>query len=64
MHTVGQLVSHYPRRLLQAGEASSLDELVPLWIAADWPLERPRYVGRDLTWDAWLALPDIDETTR
>jgi hypothetical protein len=34
-----------------------LDRLVPEWIARDWPLERPRYVGRDLTWDEWLALP-------
>jgi RimJ/RimL family protein N-acetyltransferase len=35
----------------------ALDELVPRWIAAEWPLERPRYVGRDLTWDEWIALP-------
>jgi ATP-dependent DNA helicase RecG len=27
--TIGQLVSHYPRRLLLAGEASSLSDLVP-----------------------------------
>ena len=27
--TIGQLVSHYPRRLLRAGEASSLGDLVP-----------------------------------
>jgi hypothetical protein len=38
---------------------AALDELVPRWIAAEWPLERPRYVGRDLTWDEWLALPDL-----
>ncbi len=37
----------------------ALDAFVPAWIAADWPLERPRYVGRDLSWAAWLALPDI-----
>jgi RimJ/RimL family protein N-acetyltransferase len=35
----------------------ALDELVPRWIAEDWPLERPRYVGRDLSWAEWLALP-------
>ena len=34
---------------------AALDELVPRWIAADWPLERPRYVGRDLTWAEWLG---------
>lgn len=37
----------------------ALDALVPAWVAADWPLARPRYVGRDLSWDAWLALPDL-----
>jgi hypothetical protein len=38
---------------------AALDELVPRWIADDWPLEHPRYVGRDLTWDEWLALDDL-----
>jgi hypothetical protein len=34
-----------------------LDALVPKWIAADWPFTQPRYVGHDLTWQEWLALP-------
>ena len=38
---------------------AALDELVPAWIASDWPLAAPRYVGRDLSWAQWLALPDI-----
>ncbi|WP_205470941.1 GNAT family N-acetyltransferase [Nocardioides sp. SYSU D00038] len=38
---------------------AALDRLVPAWIASDWPLTRPRYVGRDLTWDEWIALPDL-----
>ncbi|WP_210651061.1 GNAT family N-acetyltransferase [Nocardioides sp. SYSU D00065] len=38
---------------------AALDALVPHWIAAEWPLRRPRYVGRDLSWDDWLALPDL-----
>jgi len=38
---------------------AALDELVPRWIAADWPLAHPRYVGRDLTWDEWVALDDL-----
>jgi hypothetical protein len=38
---------------------AALDELVPRWIAEDWPLEHPRYVGRDLTWQAWLALDHL-----
>ncbi len=40
---------------------AALDAFVPRWIAAAWPLSRPRYVGRDLTWAAWLALPDLVE---
>lgn len=35
----------------------ALDALVPRWIAADWPFQQPRYLGRDLTWQEWLALP-------
>ncbi len=38
---------------------AALDELVPRWIAESWPLSAPRYVGRDLTWDEWLALPEL-----
>lgn len=36
----------------------ALDELVPRWLAEDWPFRRPRLIGRDLTWREWLALPD------
>ena len=36
----------------------ALDETVPRWIAEVWPLTAPRYVGRDLSWDDWLALPE------
>lgn len=39
---------------------AALDELVPRWIAEDWPLRAPRYVGRDLGWDEYLALPTAD----
>lgn len=38
---------------------AALDELVPRWIAEEWPLVRPRYVGRDLTWAEWMALPGL-----
>lgn len=38
---------------------AALDALVPQWIRETWPLSRPRYVGRDLDWSAWLALPDL-----
>ncbi len=32
---------------------------MPAWIAAAWPFTAPRYIGRDLTWQEWLALPDL-----
>jgi hypothetical protein len=38
---------------------AALDRFVPRWIAETWPLRAPRYVGRDLSWDDWLALPDL-----
>ena len=38
---------------------AALDALVPRWIADSWPLQQPRYVGRDLTWADWLALPEL-----
>jgi hypothetical protein len=37
---------------------AELDRFVPTWIAEVWPFRQPRYIGRDLTWDEWLALPD------
>ncbi len=47
---------------LVGGEVErALDELVPRWIATEWPLQEPRYVGRDLTWDEWLALPELND---
>lgn len=38
---------------------AALDDFVPRWVAADWPLHAPRYVGRDLTWAEWAALPEV-----
>jgi hypothetical protein len=38
---------------------AALDALVPRWVAEAWPLQRPRYVGRDLSWEEWSALPDL-----
>jgi hypothetical protein len=35
----------------------TLDDFVPTWIAAEWPLQQPRYVGRDLSWAEWVAIP-------
>lgn len=36
---------------------AALDALVPTWIDRDWPLPNPRYVGRDISWADYLALP-------
>ncbi|MCC2594403.1 GNAT family N-acetyltransferase [Tessaracoccus sp. OS52] len=47
-------------RLVGSDVDAALEELVPEWIRTKWPLSRPRYVGRDLSWDEWLALPDLD----
>ena len=40
--------------------AAALDDFVPRWVARSWPFTQPRYVGRDLTWAQWQALPDLD----
>lgn len=46
-------------RLVGGELAGALDAFVPRWIARDWPFQRPRYVGRDITWQDWLDLPDL-----
>jgi hypothetical protein len=44
---------------LVGGETeSSLDDVIPQWIATHWPFTSPRYIGRDVTWAQWLDLPD------
>jgi hypothetical protein len=47
-------------RLVGTPVELALDALVPEWIAREWPLTRPRYVGRDLSWKDWIALPPLD----
>jgi len=37
----------------------ALNQVVPRWLASSWPFTAVRSIGRDLTWDEWLALPDI-----
>jgi len=43
--------------LVGSDAVRALDALVPRWIAADWPFRQPRYLGRDITWQDWLACP-------
>ncbi|MET9612055.1 GNAT family N-acetyltransferase [Kitasatospora indigofera] len=45
---------------LAGGEVeAALDAFVPAWIAARWPLASPRYIGRDISWADWIALPAL-----
>lgn len=37
---------------------AALDDAVPRWIDDVWPFERPRYVGRSISWSDWLTLPE------
>lgn len=39
---------------------AALDGLVPRWLAEAWPFTAVRLIGRDLGWDEWLELPDIE----
>ncbi len=47
----------YNDEYVGTGVETALDALVPEWIARDWPLAAPRYVGRDLSWAEWLSIP-------
>jgi hypothetical protein len=44
---------------LGTGVEVELDRFVPQWLASAWPFTAVRYIGRDLTWEEWLALPDV-----
>jgi hypothetical protein len=37
----------------------ALHDEVPGWIGSAWPFAAPRFVGTDLSWDDYLALPDL-----
>lgn len=36
---------------------ATLRAFVPEWIANEWPFTSPRFIGRDLSWTEWIALP-------
>ena len=44
-------------RLVGTEVERSLDELVPRWLAEDWPLRAPGFVPRDATWAERSGLP-------
>jgi RimJ/RimL family protein N-acetyltransferase len=37
---------------------AALSVFVARWLADAWPFSAPRFIGRDLSWDQWLALPE------
>jgi hypothetical protein len=41
-----------------------LRDFVPTWIHEAWPFASPRFIGRDLTWAEWLALPEFTPPDR
>jgi hypothetical protein len=43
--------------LVGTSREQALDAFVPRWIDEHWPFERPRLVGRDISWTDWLQLP-------
>ncbi|MFZ3557274.1 MULTISPECIES: N-acetyltransferase [unclassified Streptomyces] len=45
--------------LAGGAEEQALDAFVPEWIAADWPFRQPRLIGRDISWQEWLKLPEV-----
>jgi hypothetical protein len=46
-------------RLVGTEVERALELFVPQWVAECWPFQRPRFVGRDLSWDEWLNLPEL-----
>jgi len=38
----------------------ALGPAVRAWIASAWPFTSPRFIGEDLSWDEYLALPDLE----
>jgi hypothetical protein len=36
----------------------AVEEAVRRWLAAEWPFERVRWPGREISWDEWARLPD------
>ena len=45
-------------RLVGTDVERTLDEFAERWLREDWPLPAPpRFVGRDLSWAEWNALP-------
>lgn len=46
--------------LVDSDVERALDALVPQWITASWPFRAPRYLGREISWQEWMALPKAE----
>ena len=40
----------------------TFDAFVPGWIADAWPFVSPRHIGRDISWENWIALPEVSNS--
>jgi hypothetical protein len=38
---------------------SALEGFLPGWVGGHWPFSAPRLIGRDLSWQEWLSLPQV-----
>jgi len=47
-------------RLVGSPTEQAVEVELPRWVSACWPFTHPRYIGRDLSWDEWLRLPDLE----
>lgn len=45
--------------LVEGAVDAALNEFLPRWIETQWPFTHPRFIGQDLSWDEWLALPPL-----
>lgn len=50
--------------LVGTPDETAFNAFVPGWILDAWPLDAPRYVGRDLTWAEWLQLDELATPTQ
>ena len=44
-------------RLAGSAVEAALEQAVVAWVQRAWPFAQPRFVGHDLTWEAWADLP-------
>lgn len=48
-----------PPEQLDFLDETRLRSVVRAWLEARWPFENPAFVGADVSWEAWAALPEV-----